>query len=90
MDFSRLPMLKRFAPLVSLSALLCFGSAACEQKKTQAEAQAEKVRVFRKQQMDKAVKSYQEIVTKYADSEFAPKAKERLQQLKPASSPAKK
>lgn len=90
MDFSRLLMCKRSVPLVLLCAFVCFGNAACGQKKTQAEAQADKVRAFRKQQMDKAAKSYQEIVTKYADSEFAPKAKERLQKLKPESSPASK
>lgn len=83
-------MFKHIFPLVLLSVAVCFGSTGCGQKKTQAEAQAEKVKAFRKQQMDKAVKSYEEIVTKYADSEFAPKARERLQKLKPASSPAGK
>jgi len=83
-------MLKRFASLALLAAIVCFGAASCEQKKTRAEEQAEKVKVFRKQQMDKAIASYKEIVTKYPDSEFAAQAKARLQKLQPAGSPTPK
>jgi outer membrane protein assembly factor BamD (BamD/ComL family) len=82
-------MLKRFASLFLLAAIVCL-AAACEQKKTQAEMQAEKVKAFRKQQMDKAIASYKELVTKYPDSEFVPEAKARLQKLQPAGSPAPK
>jgi outer membrane protein assembly factor BamD (BamD/ComL family) len=80
-------MLKRFAPLFLLAAIVCLGAGACEQKKTQAEVQAEKVKTFRKQQMDKAIASYKELIAKYPDSEFAPEAKARLQKLQPAGSP---
>jgi hypothetical protein len=83
-------MSKRFVPILLLATLICLGSAACEHKKTQAEVKAERVKAFRKKQMEKAIKSYQEIATKYADSEYAPKAKERLQHLKAGETPAKK
>jgi outer membrane protein assembly factor BamD (BamD/ComL family) len=79
-------MLKRFASLFLLAAIACLG-AACEQKKTHAELQAESVKKFRKQQMDRAIGYYKELVTKYPDSEFVPEAKERLQKLHPAGSP---
>ena len=82
-------MLKRFAPLCLL-AVVGLGGGACEQKKTQAEMQAEKVKTFRKQQMDKAIASYKELITKYPDSEFVPEAKARLQNLQPAGSPPPK
>ena len=81
-------MLNRFASLFLLAAIVCLSG--CEQKKTQAEVQAEKVKAFRKQQMDKAIASYKEIVTKYPDSEFAAQAKARLQKLQPAGSPTPK
>jgi outer membrane protein assembly factor BamD (BamD/ComL family) len=77
-------MLKRFAPLFLLAAIVCLGG--CEQKKTQAEMQAEKVKTFRKQQMDKAIASYKELIAKYPDSEFVPEARARLQKLQPAGS----
>jgi Outer membrane lipoprotein len=83
-------MLKRFVPLSLLAVIICLGNAACEQKKTQAEVQAEKVKTFRKQQMDKAIASYEELITKYPDSEFAPEAKARLLKLQPAGSPTPK
>ena len=83
-------MLKRFALLLLLAAIVCFGGSACEQKKTQAEVQAEKVKTFRKQQMDKAIASYKELIAKYPDSEFVPEAKARLQKLRPPGSPTPK
>jgi outer membrane protein assembly factor BamD (BamD/ComL family) len=49
--------------------------------------QAETVKKFRKQQMDKAIGYYKELITKYPDSEFVPEAKARLQKLRPAGSP---
>jgi outer membrane protein assembly factor BamD (BamD/ComL family) len=79
-------MLNRFASLLLLAAIVCLG-AGCDQKKTHAEETAEKVKVFRKKQMDKAIESYKELVTKYPDSEFAPEAKARLEKLRPAGSP---
>ena len=82
------PMLKRFASLFLLTAIVCLGG--CEQKKTQAEVQAEKVKTFRKQQMDKAIARYKELIAKYPDSEFVAEAKARLQKLQPAGSPAPK
>jgi len=52
--------------------------------------QAEKVKAFRKQQMDKAIARYKELITKYPDSEFVPEAKARLQKLQASGSPAPK
>ena len=83
-------MLNRFASLFLLAAIVCLGGVACEQKKTQAEVQAEKVKTFRKQQMDKAIARYKELITKYPDSEFVPEAKARLQKLQASGSPAPK
>lgn len=75
-------MLKRFVPFLLIAVVIGIGSTACEHKKTHAEVQAEKVKAFRRQQMAKAIKSYEELATKYADSEYAAKAKERAQHLK--------
>jgi len=82
-------MLKRFVPFLLIAVLI--GSTACEHKKTQAEVKAEKVKAFRKQQLAKAIKSYEELATKYADSEHAAEAKQRAQKLKAqaAQSPGK-
>ena len=83
-------MLKRFASLFFLAAIVCLGVGACEQKKTQAEIQAEKVKTFRKQQMDKAIARYKELIAKYPDSEFVSEAKAHLQKLQPAGTAAPK
>ena len=83
-------MLPRPASLL-LAAALCLGGAACDQKKTQAELKAEEKIKFRAKQKQVAIKVYKDLLDKYPDSEFAPKAKERLQRLgPPAATPAKK
>jgi len=83
-------MLNRFV-LLLLAAALATGATACKHKKTKAEEQAEKVKEFRVRQKNMAIKAYQDLSTKYPDSEFAPKAKERLQQLgPPTATPAPK
>lgn len=75
-----------------LAAALSFGTTGCKKKKTSAELQAEKVDAFRQKQKVEAIKSYTALVTKYPDSEFAPKAQERLNALGPlpAGTPAPK
>lgn len=75
-------MLTRSVLLLLIGAL-CLGGAACEQKLTQAEIQAEKTKAFRAKQKQTAIKAYKDLTEKYPDSEFAPKAKEKLQQLGP-------
>jgi Flp pilus assembly protein TadD len=82
-------MLKRYAPLV-LAAVLCATGAACSKEQTSAEKQAEKVKAFRVRQKQQAFKAYSDLVEKYPDSEYAAKAKERLQQMGPVAPPAKK
>ena len=83
-------MLKRSA-LLLLAAALCLGGAACEEKKTQAELIAAKKKEFQVKQKQVAINAYQDLVEKYPDSEFAPKAKEKLQKLgPPTSTPAAK
>ena len=83
-------MLPRSA-LLLLAAALCLGGPACEKKKTQAELMAEKKKEFRVKQKQVAIKAYKDLVDKYPDSEFAPKAKEKLQQLGPlTATPAPK
>jgi hypothetical protein len=81
-------MLKRLV-LLLLAAALATGGAACKHKQTQAEIQAQKVKDFRVRQKKLAIKAYQDLTTKYPDSEFAPQAKERLQQIQPPA-PQKK
>ena len=66
-----------------LAVVLGFGAAACEHKKTAAEIQAARVNAFRTRQKGEAIKAYTALVNKYPDSDFAAKAKERLQVLGP-------
>lgn len=81
-------MLRRIL-LLLLAAALCLGGVACEKKKTKAEIMADKKKEFRARQKKEAIKAYQNLVTKYPDSEYAPKAQERLDQLGPAEPPKK-
>lgn len=69
--------------LFLFAAVLLAGSAACTKKKTSAELQAEKVNAFRLRQKGEAIKAYTALVTKFPDSEYAPKAQERLNALGP-------
>jgi outer membrane protein assembly factor BamD (BamD/ComL family) len=78
-------MLNKLA-LLLLAAAVCLGGTACEHKKTQAELQVEKAKAFRDRQKIAAIKSYNDLITKYPDSEFAAKAKERLAALGPPPS----
>jgi hypothetical protein len=78
--------------LLLISAAVLAGAVACTKKETAAERQAKVVQTFRNKQKIEAIKSYTALVEKYPDSEFAPKAKERLGVLGPlpAATPAKK
>jgi len=80
----------RTIALVLLAAVLTAGATGCKKKKTAAELQEEKVNAFRARQKNEAIKAYTALVTKYPDSEYAPKAKERLNVLGPlpAATPA--
>ena len=83
-------MLKRSA-LLLLAAALCLGGVACKKKETQAELMAKKKKEFREKQKQVAIKAYKDLTEKYPDSEFVPKAKERLAQLGPlTATPAPK
>ena len=85
--------LSRRLLLLLLAFAFAFGSTACEHKKTAAEIHAEKVTAFRKKQKIQAIKAYNDLVTKFPDSEYAGKAKERLKVLGPlpgTPTPAKK
>ena len=59
------------------------GTSACEHKETAAEKQARKVQAFRVHQKIEAIKAYTDLVNKFPDSEYAPKAQERLKALGP-------
>ena len=77
--------------LLLLAAALCLGGAACKDTKTQAELMADKKKEFKAKQKQVAIKAYKDLVDKYPESEFAPKAKEKLQQLgPPTATPAPK
>jgi hypothetical protein len=83
-------MLRPILP-VCLAIVFAFGGVACSKKKTAAEQQAEKVNAFRERQRGEAIKAYTALTTKFPDSEFAPKAQERLTALgPPPASPAPK
>ncbi len=69
--------------LLLFAAVIVLGGTACEHKKTAAEFQVEKAKGFRDKQKIAAIKSYNDLITKYPDSEFAAKAKERLTALGP-------
>lgn len=78
--------------LLLAAAALVAGTTACEKKPDPKQIQAEKVQAFRNKQKIEAIKSYTALVTKYPDSEYAPKAQERLNVLGPlpAATPAPK
>ncbi|MCE9612475.1 MAG: hypothetical protein K8R23_19925 [Chthoniobacter sp.] len=80
---------KRLA-LLFLAAGIVVGGGACKGKATPAELKAQKVREFRERQKNLARKCYQDLVTKYPDSEFADQANERLKVLGPPTTPPKK
>jgi hypothetical protein len=78
--------------LLLLAAAILAGGTACKKTQTAAEKEAAKVTAFRERQKAEAIKSYNAIIEKYPESEFAAKAKERLAVLgpMPAASPAPK
>ena len=75
--------------LLTLAAAVCLGGAACNSKKSKAELAADQIKAFRARQKKLAIKCYQDLVTKYPDSEFAPQAEQKLLQLGPAEPPKK-
>ena len=76
--------------LLLLATALALGGSACKGKATSAEINAEKVRVFRERQKNLARKCYQDLATKYPDSEFADQANARLKVLGTPSPAPKK
>jgi hypothetical protein len=81
-------MRPRLFPLLLAAALGLAGSA-CKDKTTNAAKKADEIRKFRERQKNLARKCYQDITTKYPDSEFTAQAAERLQQLGPPTTPKK-
>ena len=84
-------MLRLLLPFLVAVALLS-GATACKPKPTAAQLQAKRVKDFREKQRIEAIKAYKTLVDKYPDSEYAPKAKERMGTLGPlpAATPAVK
>jgi hypothetical protein len=80
-------MLRKLS-LIVLTVALPFAGLACK-KKPVTENLAERTKVFRERQRKEAVKAYSALVEKYPDSPYTDKAKERLQQLGPATTPKK-
>lgn len=62
--------------IVIAAASLCV--AGCEQKKSAAEVHAEKEKAWRIAQRPKAIKYYGKLLKNYPDSEYAEKARARL------------
>ena len=75
-------MLRLLLPFLVIATMLT-GVTACKPKPTAAQQQALKVKQFRERQRIEAIKAYKALVDKYPDSEYAPKAKERLNELGP-------
>lgn len=73
-------MLLRLVPLF-LALALCSMGPACKRNTTTAQKNAEEIRKFRERQGNLARKCYQDITTKYPDSEFAERAAERVKAL---------
>jgi TolA-binding protein len=78
------------APLLLAATLLCFASTGCEQKKSAAELKAVQDKIKREEKRQRAATYYQDLITKYPDSEFAEEAKKRLQSLGPVGTPGAK
>lgn len=83
--------MRRRLLLLLLTTALVVGGVACKPgKRSAAEVKAEEVRKFRERQKNMARKCYQDLATKYPDSEFADQANERLKVLGPPTTPPKK
>jgi hypothetical protein len=80
-------MVKRITSIF-FAAAVAAGAVSCKKSTTPPAAEAEAR--FRAEQKAKALKSYQDLVKKYPDSEYAAKAKERIRALTPPATPAKK
>ena len=72
-----------------LVALFVFGGVAACKKSPQQQTEA-RLAAERADKKQKAIKNYQDLLKKYPESQFAEKAKTRLQALGPAATPAKK
>lgn len=70
----------RLVALFLAATIVCLSGSAC--KKTPQEDLEAKRQAAREQQRQKAARTYQDIITKYPDSKFAPMAQERLRTLK--------
>jgi hypothetical protein len=79
-------MAKRSVLILLASTVLSLPACKPDVKQQKAAEEAK----WRADQKAKAVKNYQEIVSKYPDSPFAEKAKERIRALGPAATPPKK
>jgi outer membrane protein assembly factor BamD (BamD/ComL family) len=73
----------KFVPLLLCLALCGLGTTSCTKKKTLAQINAEKMQAEKAKRKALAAKYYEELVTKYPDTEFAAQAKARLQALGP-------
>lgn len=78
----------RQAVLLLLALTLCGSGMAC--KKKPAGNLAEQTKAFQERQRNEAIKAYKALAEKYPDSPHAATAQERLKQLGPPSTPAKK
>ena len=74
-------LLKKLFYLLALAGVFSFS--ACQQKKTAAELAKKKVDDFRQHQKIEAIKAYNELITKYPDSEHVAEAKAKLKVLGP-------
>jgi outer membrane protein assembly factor BamD (BamD/ComL family) len=72
--------------LIAFTAALAAGVVSC--KKSKPDTTANQQAKFQAEQKARALKTYQELVKKYPDSEHAPKAQERIRALATPAGPA--
>jgi hypothetical protein len=77
------PSMRKLLVLLLIAATSLAGFTACKKKETAADRQAKAAQAFRDKQKVAAIKSYTALVTDFPDSEYAPKAQERLTVLGP-------
>jgi len=77
----------RASYLLLFACLIVFSGAACEQKKTAAQINAEREKLWQQQQKVRAAKYYQDLIDKFPDSPHVAEAKTRLLALGPVATP---
>jgi outer membrane protein assembly factor BamD (BamD/ComL family) len=79
----------RASYLLLFAVVIVLSGGACEKKKTAAQLNAEKEKVWQGQQKLRAAKYYQQLIDAYPDSPHVAEARTRLAALGPIATPAR-